>query len=177
MSSRRACTVCKDDLPLIPEFFHRNKTEPSGFSRSCKRCACAAQAKWKANHPDYLKESKDARRATQQAWRAENSDQESASRRKLYRALRREVLGAYGGPVPACNCCGETTEEFLSFDHVEGGGAKHREETGRGFAFLRWLRKNGYPPVVQILCHNCNLAKGFYGYCPHKAAFIPSPES
>ena len=27
--------------------------------------------------------------------------------------------------------------------------------------------KNYYPKNLQILCHNCNMAKGFYGECPH----------
>ena len=35
------------------------------------------------------------------------------------------------------------------------------------------MARNGYPwekypPGYQVLCHNCNLAKGFYGSCPHQ---------
>jgi len=30
-----------------------------------------------------------------------------------------------------------------------------------------WLKRNYFPTGFQLLCHNCNLAKGFYGKCPH----------
>jgi len=81
-----------------------------------------------------------------------------------YRELRREVLDYYGGK---CTCCGETTFEFLAIDHVNGNGAEHRRET-KLREICRWLRDNNYPDGFQVLCHNCNLAKGFYGKCPHK---------
>ena len=32
----------------------------------------------------------------------------------------------------------------------------------------RWLIKHKFPSGIQILCHNCNLAKGYYGSCPHQ---------
>lgn len=52
--------------------------------------------------------------------------------------------------------------------HVNGGGKQHRLEVGFGQVFYRWLKKNDYPEGYQVLCHNCNLAKGFYGTCPHQ---------
>jgi hypothetical protein len=33
---------------------------------------------------------------------------------------------------------------------------------------LRDLKRRGFPPGHQVLCHNCNMAKQFYGQCPHK---------
>ena len=39
--------------------------------------------------------------------------------------LRLEILIHYGGPVPKCACCGESHIEFLSIDHIGGGGKKH----------------------------------------------------
>lgn len=30
-----------------------------------------------------------------------------------------------------------------------------------------WLHANKYPDGFQVLCHNCNMAKGFYSRCPH----------
>ena len=33
----------------------------------------------------------------------------------------------------------------------------------------RWLKKHGFPKEgFQLLCYNCNCAKGFFGKCPHK---------
>ncbi len=77
------------------------------------------------------------------------------------------MLVHYGGNPPTCKCCGESQIEFLSIDHVNGGGNQHRKELGHGVHFDKWLIDNGYPEGFQVLCHNCNLAKGYYGYCPH----------
>src|SRR3990172_5963982 len=60
-------------------------------------------------------------------WRAKNLEHSRRYMRGWHAALRREVLDHYGG---ACACCGETTLEFLSLDHKNGGGTKHRNEIG-----------------------------------------------
>jgi hypothetical protein len=84
------------------------------------------------------------------------------------RKLRQEVLSAYGGK---CACCGESTPEFLGIDHVNNDGESHRRELkGYGRSINRWLKMNGFPHDgrFQLLCHNCNMAKGCYGGCPHQ---------
>lgn len=79
--------------------------------------------------------------------------------------VRDLVLHAYGGDSPVCACCNEPHIEFLSVDHIEGGGRKHRKKLSGHF--YAWLVRNNYPPGFRILCHNCNFALGRYGYCPH----------
>lgn len=79
------------------------------------------------------------------------------------RKLREEVLAAYGG---VCACCGESTYEFLAIDHHEVSGKEHRQQVKR--EVYRDLRQRGFPPGFRVLCHNCNMAIGFYGECPHK---------
>lgn len=101
-------------------------------------------------------------------WRKKNPEKVKAQRARTRARLRADVLGAYGGK---CQCCGESEVKFLSIDHINGGGAKHRRalKIRTPERFYCWLRMNGYPKdQFQILCHNCNLAKGFYGKCPHK---------
>lgn len=78
---------------------------------------------------------------------------------------------AYGGAY--CRCCGETQLEFLTLDHVNGGGDAHRrrlEGRGSGKNYYHRLRALGFPqePPLQVLCFNCNGAKGGYGKCPHE---------
>ncbi len=85
-------------------------------------------------------------------------------KREYHAQLRIEVLDAYGS---RCACCGETEPKFLAIDHIDGGGNAHRREIGVGSNIYSWLRQNGYPEGFQVLCHNCNNAKGFYGECPH----------
>ena len=73
-----------------------------------------------------------------------------------------------------CACCGEETFEFLCIDHINGGGNKHRKEfAGRREAFWRSISND--PEIFtkyRVLCHNCNMAHGFYGYCPHEREVI-----
>lgn len=93
---------------------------------------------------------------------------EERVRDKRYREkLRREVFSAYGGFRCACPGCGVTAPEFLSIDHINGGGHKHRQTLGADF--YKWLRMNNFPPGFQVLCYNCNHAKGIYGKCPHES--------
>lgn len=89
---------------------------------------------------------------------------------KRYRVKTRlATLRHYSQGEPVCRCCNETTLEFLALDHIDGGGNAHRKSirpTGQA-SMYEWAKRNGYPPIFQVLCHNCNLAKGFYGRCPH----------
>ncbi len=74
---------------------------------------------------------------------------------------------AYGGY--RCACCGETEPTFLTIDHLNNGGTRHRRRVGNGCAMLGWLRRRGYPRGFQVLCSNCN--HGRYrngGDCAHK---------
>lgn len=126
-----------------------------------------------------------SRRKTSEKWRQEYPEEAKKRHRKQYEKLknnpvrwiklkeknkqfirdeRKKAIKIYGGK---CKCCGETRYEFLAFDHINNDGYKHRKKLSGGGAFYRWLKKNNYPNSIQILCHNCNMAKGFWGYCPH----------
>ena len=79
-----------------------------------------------------------------------------------------EVLTYYGGGKAQCACCLENKIEFLCIDHIAGGGTKHRKEVGSGWKMYMWLVSNNFPEGFRTLCHNCNAARGIYGYCPHE---------
>lgn len=85
----------------------------------------------------------------------------STYQKYLHSKHRDEALEKYGS---RCVCCGETHKEFLAFDHIYNNGAEHRRTMNN---LLPWLRRNDFPDTIQILCHNCNMAKAFYGNCPH----------
>lgn len=85
------------------------------------------------------------------------------SARILRQKDRKAALNHYG-----CRCvyCGETLEVFLTIDHINNDGNKHRRTIGTsktGVNIYAWLRKNNYPPEFQVLCVNCNHAKGRVG--------------
>lgn len=89
--------------------------------------------------------------------------------RNSKRRLKVSVFAAYGGSI--CACCSETHLEFLSIDHINGGGAAHRRELGGahyvGTNIYKWLKDHHYPEGFRVLCMNCNFALGHFGYCPH----------
>jgi hypothetical protein len=65
------------------------------------------------------------------------------------------VFDAYGGPK--CARCGETDQDVLQIDHIDGGGRQHLKEIGQNI--YAWLHKQGFPPGYQVLCANCNTKK------------------
>lgn len=92
----------------------------------------------------------------------------SESLKLLRRRARGEGLIHYGGPEPKCACCLESIERFLTFDHINNDGAKHRRENAYSDLAV-WLRGNGWPDGYQVLCYNCNLGRAHNGgICPHK---------
>jgi hypothetical protein len=94
------------------------------------------------------------------------------SSQKKYRIkLKQEVIQYYGGK---CECCGENYINFLTIDHVNGGGRKHRKEINiqGGWKFYEWLKKNGYPEGFRVLCFNCNCHIGAFGYCIHQGEIL-----
>jgi hypothetical protein len=94
-------------------------------------------------------------------------DNAKATQTREYRLrVKQETLAQYGG---TCACCGESTIGKLTIDHPNGDGSKERRQLGLsgGFWFYKHLRDAGYPSGYRVLCFNCNVALGHYGYCPH----------
>jgi hypothetical protein len=139
----RICKRCKNEFPpTIPWMF------------LCRKCGKITRyekrqekfAKYRELHREELREK----------------------HKQRSRERRTECLIAYGGSPPKCSCCGELHVEFLSIHHVNGDGKTDRMKPGRlGSCLFFNLRKLGFPPGYAVLCHNCNLSLGFYGYCPH----------
>ena len=97
--------------------------------------------------------------------------------------------------VPCCNCCGYTGIEFLTVDHIipkremekkvrsmvrsisENVSLTSKEiamgynAKRKGHPLNQWLITNNFPKGFQILCWNCNFAKGSPAVsfkCPHQ---------
>lgn len=93
-----------------------------------------------------------------------STDRGRAMRAARHREIREKAYSGYGG---SCTCCGESEFEFLCLDHVNGGGAADRRKRST-WQIARYVIDNKWPDSFTVLCHNCNLAKGFFGMCPHK---------
>ena len=157
----KSCPRCKRILPV--EWYYTRKETGKPYT-PCKTCIIKWQREYYADNRDHI-----IKRMSKYAKR--NRPRCNELSRQYNRKHRMLALQHYSNGKVECACCGEETLEFLALDHVNGGGGKHRRELGRGGAiFTRWLRTNKYPSGYQVLCHNCNAAKGYYGICPHNTA-------
>jgi len=89
--------------------------------------------------------------------------------KRQYDKVKLDVFIHYGGNPPKCACCGESGLRFLTIDHINNDGGKHRKLGLTGARLYRWLIKNNFPKEFQILCYNCNCGRARNGgICPHK---------
>jgi hypothetical protein len=143
-------------MPANTEHFYTDKRRWDGLTNRCILCRKEEDARNRGNwsRPKRLAE-----------WK-----RRSEYSKKWKQRVRLEALSRYGGDPPRCACCGENALEFLSLDHTNGGGCAHRRALKKpgGFSLSLWLRQRGFPDGFRVLCHNCNQAIGFYGYCPHQ---------
>lgn len=145
------CTICK-------------KSEKETIFGKDKRClSCNRKRRIKFYKKNQIKEKEKSL-----AKYHLNRDAILARNKNYYKQIKEKVFEYYGGYK--CNCCGENGKEFLTIDHIDGGGNTHRKSMGgRGTYIYNWIIKNNFPPMFQILCYNCNLAKAKNNnICPHK---------
>lgn len=126
----------------------------------------AAREDLKAHRKEYLKKWLAANQDKVKECTKRYAERRRTLRRKSMAQLREQVIQAYGGK---CTCCGEKQIKFLALDHIHNDGNVHRAELGSSTGVYFWARRNGYPKdKLQVLCHNCNMAKSCYGICPHQ---------
>lgn len=145
-STNARCTRCGEITPLAA--FGPNRANASGRHSHCRSCVRAFQIEHN---------KKPEVKARQKAYDAARFQREKIR-------LRAALYAAYGD---CCACCGEPRPEFLTVDHIEGRKAQGHDRSMGGVKLYRWLAAQGYPDGFQILCFNCNWAKGHYGVCPH----------
>ena len=177
-SVMKKCCKCGESKSATVKNFHRHGKMPDGLQKRCILCALAWSRDYYNNYPtppsrtaeNLTKVSRD-RRAN-----PELKASDSARTKERYVELRSRVLAHYSEGKMCCACCGISTYKFLSLDHVDGGGNRHRKNVAKhsGFEYLYWFVNNGFPTGFQVLCHNCNSAKGFHGTCPHKDPTDPA---
>jgi hypothetical protein len=118
------------------------------------------------------------KRSTTPEFRAKGRTLHNNERLKIFQEYSKRLSNS---DIPCCNCCGLNSHvDFLALDHVFGRvemdsipelvaiGYSSKLESSK----LRdWIMQNNFPDGFQILCHNCNFAKGFprnNGKCVHK---------
>lgn len=128
-----------------------------GLKSRCTKCSSEYVKQIRSENPKYAKKAED--------WRIRNAGKLRQRGYEYRLAIRMEVIRHYSKGSMECECCQESIVEFLTIDHVDGGGSNHRREIK--INMYHWLKKNGFPTGYRILCYNCNMAIGVHGICPH----------
>jgi hypothetical protein len=195
MTGDKRCSKCGKTKAATT--FNRHSWKSSGLYSWCKDCcrqiAAAYRAHYRANpsKPLTKKQCPSCGKVKSRAAfylqpsnpsglyaYCKSCSQERTRRdsRRLYLRLRLKVLGHYSRGIPHCACCGEQTLEFLALDHTNGNGNEHRRSIAKnhkgGADTYHWVVRNSFPSGFRVLCHNCNMAIGFYGACPHTRAEV-----
>lgn len=139
--SEKWCPKCKSIKSV--EDFTFDYRRPDGCKSWCRSCQAEYSSK---RRPEYRERKNESARVSRAA-------------------LRIQVLRHYSADDPYCACCGEDALEFLSVDHIDGGGTQHKKKVRHVY---KWIRDNDFPEGFRVLCHNCNQSLGAYGYCPHE---------
>lgn len=149
------CEYCGEPLDLL-----RNSRQK--FHKKCRHAYWNKTRRSQPKHQEYMKESAKRRWSNMpdDERRRNNERAKSHSRKR-----RMTVIQHYGG---VCECCGENKIEFLALDHKNGDGNIHRRKVGSGNKMYKWVIDNDFPDMFRVLCHNCNMSLGLYGYCPHE---------
>jgi len=117
------------------------------------------EATYRKKHPEkYRAKSRNYQR---RKW-AERPEFARKYQRDYRKKVRQELVIIYGGK---CICCGETKIEFLALDHINNDGNIQRKTIGSGIQMYLYIKRTK-PKDIQVLCHNCNIAKK--NYAKHK---------
>ena len=154
-----------------PEIIAKRKEYSARPESVAKRKEYASSPEWKKK--EYVYNRSPQRKASIKKYKDKPENKAKRVNRTL--KLKFEVFSVYSkrhsnSDIPCCRCCKDSSHiEFLAVDHIHG--RKHlpkEEQTLGGMDMNSWLKKNNYPKGFQILCQNCNFAKGMYGKCPHE---------
>jgi hypothetical protein len=157
----KRCTKCKKTRRA--KFFTADTKHKDGLSSDCVKCRVAYNDKLKIKFEKLglcVWCGKNPARSNRKT--CENCE---TSRRLTSQFRKLQVFEFYGGVI--CKCCGEQDFEFLTIDHINGGGFQHNKER-KGYNIYQWLIKKNFPEGFQVLCWNCNCGKRNYAICPHR---------
>ncbi|HEA68231.1 MAG TPA: hypothetical protein ENI07_15635 [Desulfobacterales bacterium] len=170
------CVICNKEKTIYPSDIKHAKNGKICCSVKCRREWVARLNSLsmggngilrpkKEKDAEYYSKNLESHREKSKEYYWKNRDKILAQKKAKDREAKEIVVKAYGGK---CECCGESIIEFLTIDHINGDGHLHRRKVGKGRKIYQDLINLGFPKDnYRLLCFNCNITRGFYGYCPH----------
>jgi len=168
MVELRKCKKCGREKPLFdfPIYDHEK-----GLRRhECGHCHRGRMNTHYRENLDHYKKraARNYRAKPSSQWSEQRRESSRQNAKRYSREWREIVIRHYGGK---CACCGEDNPGFLTLDHTDNNGCQMRKVHGVGLRLYRWITKNNYPEIFQVLCYNCNCGRALNnGVCPHKTA-------
>ncbi len=154
----KQCARCKEIKER--DQFNKDNQASNGIRSNCRQCEVFIRKE------QYLK-NRVKRIADSKKWRSANKQKANDYLLSWRNKNKQAFLDKYGNK---CVCCGETEYIFLTLDHINGGGNKHRKELKlNATRMYQYAVKNYNPKQFQILCMNCQYGTRFGKICPHQS--------
>jgi len=145
----KLCPKCNQNKSVLE--FSRDSRTKSGIRSQCRACCRESSIKYYTKTRErHIKEST--------RWNRENNDRFLANQVRRRKEIKAEIVRGYGG---------EKEIAFLTLEHINGGGRKHREHAG-SLAVYREVIKKDFPSEYTVLRMNCNFARRFGRECPNQ---------
>lgn len=152
--------------------YHKHKLMKDFHSNECKICHKINNQKWYSDNTkkcglqqkEYRIKNHDKVREIEKKSFLRNREKRLFGMRQYIIKLKDFVYKMYGDK---CDCCGETNREFFAIDHINGGGTEERRKLGTRGILIMASKEGFQKEKYRLLCHNCNMSLGFFGYCPH----------
>ena len=141
-----------DKKKYVKEYYQKNKKALNEYKKEY----------YQKNKEKYKGKYKEKRKEYLKKYNQENKEKKKEYNKKYNQENKELIYNHYSNGVIECACCGEKEIDFLSLDHIYNNGAKHRKKVGKTISF-KWIMKNNFPPIFQLLCMNCNFSKGKRG--------------
>lgn len=154
----KKCSHCSIVKPLAQ--FSPVKCRGGKPNAWCKDCTATSARNW-------YHANKERSIARNLEWRESNWDKVLEANRRYATKKRQEVVALLGSK---CRCCDERRFSFMSIDHINGGGNKHRKRVPSPATFYNEVMQaiRAGSKEYQLLCMNCNHSKRRLGVCEHE---------
>lgn len=111
---------------------------------------------------EYRRQRRSNARASGDVYRGGRGDmvRKAKYNQQRHRDLREVLFDRLG--THCCARCGFSDKRALQFDHLNGGGGRHRRSLPSGSAYYRSLLEmspSEFRTTFQVLCANCNVIK------------------
>ena len=158
----------------LKAYREKNKDKIKAYNEANKDKIRAQVKAYSEKNKDKRKAYREANKDKKKAYNEANKDKIKAQQKAYRIASKIDVFSHYSkkisnSDIPICSCCGYNDIRFLNLDHIKSRkNIPQKEKKLNGIRLWKYIKSQGYPDGYQVMCFNCNIAKGNRKYCPHQ---------